>query len=176
MIHRFFLYPSPFFLFTLSPSLQPSPRHVTGSLPRLVADSALCPPSGSPIIVLRVDIGHWQAVGRLAAGEWVGGRGRHQEDGWLSNRQSENSGRSSFHPFVWLTGSVLVCEDEIQSSSFHSLFFSPLHIAPPFLFSASILLEPTLPFFSIFFCLSFFSTVASATYTKDSPPFCLPRA
>lgn len=98
MIHPFFPLPNPFFSFFI-PLLSLPPRSVTGSLPRLFADSATCPPSGSPVIVLRVDIGHWQLETCSKRG-LVGGRGCHQEDGELSNRQSENGARSSFHPFV----------------------------------------------------------------------------
>lgn len=50
----------PLFLFIVYPSPQLPPCSVTGSLPRLFAESALCPPPGSPIIVLRADIGHRQ--------------------------------------------------------------------------------------------------------------------
>lgn len=57
-----------------------------------------------------------------------------------------------FSSLCLLAGSILACEDEIQSSSFHSIFFSPLsasaHTSPKLL-SASILPSNPLFLFSL---------------------------
>lgn len=60
MIHPFFLLPHLSPPLILYPSPELLPYSMTGSLQRLLADSVLCPPSGSLIIVLGVDVGHWQ--------------------------------------------------------------------------------------------------------------------
>jgi len=132
-----------------------------------------------------LDAGSW----RLEAREGVRGRGGPREDGELSDRQSENSSRTSFHPFVRSQAVFSHSEDEIQSLSFHSLRFSPLHLFSPFLaklLSASIV---PLTASSLFLTLSLWlllshdsvSHIGNAhththTHTKDSPPFRWPRA
>lgn len=138
MIHPFFMLPLSFVLFSLYPSPELSTCTLTGCLSHLFADSALCPPSGSPIIVLRVDIGHRQrkvCSGRETKKECLpSGR-------WGTVQTSAREQRQViFSSFCLLAGSVLACEDGIQSSSFHSAFLS-LSLHPTFLlepFSAYI--------------------------------------
>lgn len=101
----------------------------------------------------------WYWTLTTAATEGVRGRGCHQEDGELSNRQSENSGGASCHPFVCSQAVFSPVKTKFNLPSFHLLFFSPLYITPPFppkLFSASI---------TLFFSLSgfVFLTTLSAT-------------
>lgn len=99
-------------------------------------------------------------------------RGLRQDDGGLSDRQSENSSRSTFHPFRSLAGGVLVCEGEIQSSSFHSSFLSPSTL-PYSLEEKNVLCPPphthTLTCSSLFLirlpCLPFFLFLSTPSVT-----------
>lgn len=95
--------------------------------------------------------------------------GHRQEDVERSSCQSGNSGRSSFLSLCLLAGSVRACEDEIQSSSFHSLLFSPVCISITaaqtiiFLYST---LTPSLPFPSL---------ITSGLLSSSSHPLNIPK-
>lgn len=61
--------------------------------------------------------------------EVASGMGHRQEDVQRSSCQSGKQRRVIFSSLCLLAGSVHACEDEIQSSSFHSLLFSPVCIS-----------------------------------------------
>lgn len=101
--------------------------------------------------------------------ERVRGRGRHQEDGELSNRQSENSDRSSFHPFVCSEAVFSSVKTKFNLHPFIHIHFSlPSTLPHPFA-KTIFCYSPPFPFFSLFFYVLFFlstPSVTSATQTQ----------
>lgn len=158
MIYSFFLFPS-----LCHPAPFPSPLSllsVTGSHPLLFADSALCPPSGSSVIVLRVDIGHWRKGDLQQNSEEDGGR-----------RPSVSQRTAAGHPFILLFA-CRQCSSRWRRNSIFILSLTVLFFLLPHyptfslnLFSSPILPSPALPFLSLFF--SSLSLALSQTHTHS---------
>lgn len=131
----------------------PSPRSVTGSLPQLFADSA------------QEFILH-SGNRTFAATKRVKGRSWHQEDGGLSNCQSENNGGSSFHPFVCSQTVFSPVKTKFNLHPFTHCFSVPSSHHPALLlklFSASALPLKLFPLPSLAF-------LSHLSYSF--PPFC----
>lgn len=102
------------------------------------------------------------------------GRSCLQEDGGLSNCQSENSGRSSFHPFVCLQAVFSPVKTKFNLHPFTHCFSLPPPFTSPHPFAKTILsFKPAFPFFFLsssspylFFLLSHNPSVTSSATQK----------
>lgn len=136
----------------------PSPRSVTGSLPQLFADSA------------QEFILH-SGNRTFAATKRVKGRSWHQEDGGLSNCQSENNGGSSFHPFVCSQTVFSPVKTKFNLHPFTHCFSVPSSHHPALLlklFSASALPLKLFPLPSLAFLSHIFLILSHHSVTHSS--------